>query len=544
MPEPIQVHRVLESLKMATHQVLIAGQWRDSDSTGTFQADDPKSATPIAEDYPISSWAECETALDAAVTAYATLRTMPRETIACFLETYADRIDARTDEIRELANRETALPAATRLVGELGRTVGQLRQAATAARSASWSMPVIDAAANIRSCFGSIGPVAVFGPNNFPLAFGSISGGDFAAAIAAGNPVIGKANSMHPGTTRLLAEEAQTAADECGLPAGTVQMIYRIAHSDGEKLASDPRLAAIGYTGSRHAGLVLKSAADAVGKPIYLELSSVNPVVVLTGALKERSEAIAEELSGSCLMGSGQFCTNPGMVVLEAGESADAFVASVAEKFAAAPVGTLFSKSGQNGLASAVETLKSAGAETVCGGTSGQGEGYSYSNTILKVDGETFLKNAEALQTEAFGSSTLVVMASSVDQIAEVLGCLEGNLTGCVYSATDSSDDAAYDTIVPNLRQRVGRLLNDQMPTGVAVSPAMNHGGPFPATGHPGFTAVGMPGSIVRFAMLQCYDNIRPQRLPEILQDKNPGDVWRMVDHQWTQADVAVLAAV
>lgn len=523
---------------MATHQVLVGGQWRDSDSTGTFQADDPRTAAAIAEDYPVSSWSECSAALDAAVTAFEALRQLPRETIASFLEKFADRIEARSDEIRAMAHRETALPLETRLVGELGRTTGQLRQAAEAARSSSWCMPTIDTQSNIRSCFSAIGPVAVFGPNNFPLAFGSISGGDFAAAIAAGNPVIAKANTMHPGTTRLLAQEAQAAASESGMPEATVQLIYRMSHADGERLAADPRLASIGYTGSRNAGLKLKAAADAVGKPIYLELSSVNPVVMLAGALAERGEALVEELTGSCLMGTGQFCTNPGLIVLPAGEAADQFVKGLCESFGAAPVGTLLSKAGQAGLASAVETLKAAGAELVCGASEGGGEGYSYANTVLRVNGDAFIQNAEALQTEAFGNSTLIVMASSIDQMVEVIQSLEGNLTGCVYTDTQGSDDADYDRITPPLRQKVGRLLNDKMPTGVAVSPAMNHGGPFPATGHPGFTAVGMPGTLVRFSMLQCYDNIRAHRLPTILQDQNPGHVWRLIDGQWTQASI------
>lgn len=524
---------------MATNQVLINGKWRDSDSTGTFQANDPRAAAPIAEDYPVSSWAECSEALDASVAAFEVLRGMPVEKIAAFLNKYADRLDARSEEIRIMAAQETALPLDTRLVGELGRTTGQLRQAAIAASSQSWCMPTIDTANNIRSVYAPIGPVAVFGPNNFPLAFGSISGGDFAAAIAAGNPVIGKANSMHPATTRLLAEEAQLAADETGMPAGTVQLIYRLAHADGEKLASDPRLAAIGYTGSRSAGLTLKAAADAVGKPIYLELSSVNPVVVLPGALAERGEEIADELTGSCLMGSGQFCTNPGMVVVQASEEAEKFIEAVASKFSESPVGTLFSQSGQDGLAAAVNTLKSAGAEQVCGGTTGGGEGYSHANTVLKVTASQFIADPETLQTEAFGASTLIVVADSVEQMSELLSCLEGNLTGCVYSATDGSDDSSYGIVVPNLRQKVGRLINDKMPTGVAVSPAMNHGGPFPATGHPGFTAVGVPGSLVRFSMLQCFDNVRPHRLPAVLQDKNPGSVSRLVDGEWTKADVA-----
>ena len=521
-----------------THKVLIAGNWIESASTGTFQAEDPKSAAMIAEDYPISSWDECSAALDSATEAFAKLQQMPRTAIADFLENYADRIEARSEEIRTIAAQETALPLDTRLVGEMGRTSGQLRQAAAAARAASWCLPTIDTETNIRSYYSAIGPVAVFGPNNFPLAFGSVSGGDFAAAIAAGNPVIGKANSMHPGTTRLLAEEAHAAAEATGMPAGMVQLIYRMSHSDGERLASDPRLASIGYTGSRNAGLKLKAAADAVGKPIYLELSSVNPVVILPGAIEERSEEIATELTSSCMMGTGQFCTSPGLIVMQAGPAADELVSSLSEKFEAAPVGTLLSKSGQSSLASAVKTLLSAGAEAVCGASEGGGDGYSFANTVLKTTGDQFLADPHQLQTEAFGNSTLVVLTSSLEQTVEVVQSLEGNLTGCIYSNSTGSDDEAYTKVEPGLRLRVGRLLNDKMPTGVAVSAAMNHGGPFPATGHAGFTAVGIPGSLLRFSMLQCYDNIRPHRLPDVLQDKNPGDVWRLIDGKWTQGSI------
>ena len=311
------------------HQVLIDGNWRDSQATQTFQAEDPANASTIDEQFPVSDWAECEQALDAATNAFSEMRKLPRGRIAEFLERFADRIEARSEEIRTIAAQETGLPFDTRLVGELGRTTGQLRQAAAAERDASWCLPTIDTENDIRSCYSAIGPVAVFGPNNFPLAFGSVSGGDFAAAIAAGNPVIGKANSMHPGTTKLLAEEAQSAAADTGMPAGIVQLIYRMSHADGEKLVSDPRLAAIGYTGSRHAGLKLKAAADAVGKPIYLELSSINPVVVLQGALQERSEEIADELTTSCLMGAGQFCTNPGLILVQDGAETEAFVGSL-----------------------------------------------------------------------------------------------------------------------------------------------------------------------------------------------------------------------
>jgi len=521
---------------MSTHNVLIAGAWRSSDSVGSFQAQNPATGESLADSYPTSSWADCDAALTAAQGAFESLRQMGPAPLADFLEAYAERIEARAQEITELAHLETALPLEPRLVTiELPRTTGQMRLAAEACRAGNWTRPVIDTVAGLRTQYGPIGPVCVFGPNNFPLAFGSISGGDFVAAIAAGNPVIAKAHPLHPGTTRLLAEEAQAAAESAGLPAGTVQLLYNMPFKDGEKLAQDTRLAAIAFTGSRQGGLKLKAAADAVGKPIFLELGSINPVVILPGALAEKGEALAQEFTGSCLMGTGQFCTSPGLLLLQAGAHADAFVDKTVSGFAAAPNGVLFSEAGCQGLASAVERLSSAGAEVLTGGQAQEGESFRYTNTVLRVSGAEFLKNSLALQTEAFGNATLIVVADSQAQTLQVLNALEGNLTGCIYSATDGSDDAAYDALAPALRQRVGRLLNDKMPTGVAVSPAMNHGGPFPATTQAGFSAVGIPGALLRFAMLQCYDNVRPERLPAALRDENPRELWRQIDGRWTQ---------
>ncbi|MFT5526999.1 MAG: alpha-ketoglutaric semialdehyde dehydrogenase [Pirellulaceae bacterium] len=525
---------------MSSQPVLINGAWREAKATGTFQADNPTTREPLNEVYPISNWEDCEEALNAAFDASVAMRNMPGAQVADFLEAYAVEIEARKDDLVEMAHAETGYPKSPRLAdGELPRTTGQLRQAAAAARDGSWSQATIDTAAGIRSCYAAIGPVCVFGPNNFPFAFGSISGGDFAAAIAAGNPVIAKANSSHPGTTRIFAEAAQKAADATGMPKATVQLIYRLGHSDGERLVADPRVGATGYTGSRSAGLKLKAAADVAGKPMYLELSSVNPVVILPGALAERAEDIAGEFTGSCLMGTGQFCTNPGLVVLLAGEQTEQFIESLSTKFAAAPVGTLLSKGVEQSLGENLKVLQRAGAQLVVGDTAGGGHGFSHANTLLRATAQQFIESPEALQTEAFGNCSLIVVADSVDQVCEAIDHLEGNLTGCVYSDTAGSDDEAYDAVALHLRPRVGRLLNDKMPTGVAISAAMNHGGPFPATGHPGFTAVGIPGSLLRFSMLQCFDSIRPHRLPAGLQDKNPtGSMWRSVDGQWSQADI------
>jgi NADP-dependent aldehyde dehydrogenase len=261
-------------------------------------------------------------------------------------------------------------------------------------------------------------------------------------------------------------------------------------------------------------------------------------VLILPGALRQRSDEIAAEFTTSCLMGTGQFCTNPGLVLLLKGPESDQFVQQIAERFRAAPVGTLLSGAVGASLEVGLQTLRSAGAELVVGNAAGDGLGYCHANTLLSVEGTIFLDNAEALQTEAFGNASLLVLADDVDQLSRVLDRLEGNLTGCVYSDPDGADDPVYDRVVPQLRQRVGRLLNDKMPTGVAVSPAMNHGGPYPATGHPGFTAVGIPAALRRFAMLQCFDNVRPQRLPPCLQDANPdGATWRCIDGNWTRAD-------
>lgn len=524
---------------MSVQQILLDGKWTASAGTKRFQAVNPKTAEPLPDEYPISPWEEIERVLAAADRAAKAVAGWPGERFAAFLERYADRIDKQAEALVAMAHQETGLPVEPRLrVAELPRTSNQLRQAAAAARDGSWARATIDKAANIRSHFAPIGPVAVFGPNNFPFAFNSVAGGDFAAAVAAGNPVIAKGHSSHPGTTRLFAVEAQAAAEETDMPPGFVQLIYRTGHDDGCKLAGDHRLGAIGYTGSRSAGLKLKQAADAVGKPIYLELSSINPVVFLPQAIKQKSAELASEFSGSCLMGTGQFCTNPGLVIVLAGAETETFISQIGEKFHAAPIGTLLAETVLNSLTAAVKTLVAEGAQVVAGGVPGGGAGFSYQNTLLRVSGKKFVAHAEKLQTEAFGNESLIVVCEGEAELLGVLEKLEGNLTGCIYSAADGSDDALYDKVAPRLRTKVGRLLNDKMPTGVAVVPSMNHGGPFPATGHPGFTAVGLPAAIHRFAALHCYDAIRPHRLPAALKDKNPtGTMWRLIDGKWTQGD-------
>jgi NADP-dependent aldehyde dehydrogenase len=521
------------------HPVLIAGQWRPAIPGGFFHAENPATGEALPGEYPISQWADCNAALTAAAEVAPILRATEPARIADFLMRYANRIEDQSAALVEMAHQETGLPKAPRLADvELPRTTGQLRQAAAAVLDGAWALPTIDTKLNLRSCLEPVGPVWVIGPNNFPFAYNGVSGGDFASAIAAGNPVIAKAHPCHPGTSRLMAVEAAHALAESGLPPAAIQMIYHVENEDGLRLMSDPRLAALGFTGSRAAGLKLKAAADAAGKPAYLEMSSLNPVVILPGALTERGAEVAGEFAASCLTASGQMCTKPGIAVLISGPDTDVFLAAVKEKFDTTPPAPLLSAGVARALAQSVAALQNAGARLVTGGAAPDGPGSRFANTLLTVTGTQFLAQSQRLQTEAFGNATLCVLAADAAQVASIVRQLEGNLTASLYSARDGADDALYADLAPLLRTRAGRLLNDKMPTGVAVNAAMNHGGPYPATGHPGFTAVGFPASLRRFAMLASYDNVRPDRLPPLLRDQSPSaTLWRLINGTLMQGD-------
>ncbi|HWD17753.1 MAG TPA: aldehyde dehydrogenase family protein [Verrucomicrobiae bacterium] len=501
-------------------KVLIGGQWRESQTSAFFQAENPATGETLPARYPISPRAEALEALRAGAAAAETLRTAAPASVATFLENYASAIESRAAELVEMAHAETGLAKTPRLKDvELPRTTDQLRQAARAAREGAWEQPVRDEARKIFSVLAPLGgPVVVMGPNNFPFAYNSVAGGDFASAIAARNPVIAKANPGHPGVTRLLAELAWEAARSAGLPESTIQLLYGLPPEAGLELVAHPLVGATGFTGSKESGLQLKAAADRAGKPIYLEMSSINPVILLEGALQERGPAIVEEFFGSCLAAAGQFCTSPGLVILPSSSEGEKFLSAARAKIEAATPGVLLGKGVRERLVKGVEFLRAHGAEILGGGHALPGPSVRFANTVLRVSAETFLKESAALQTEAFGPVSLFVFCRDAGEMAQVVKCLAGNLTGSIYAAASGADDQAYAAVEPALRVRVGRLLNDKMPTGVAVSPAMNHGGPFPATGHPGFTAVGFPASIQRFAALQCYDNVPPRRLPAALQ--------------------------
>jgi 2,5-dioxopentanoate dehydrogenase len=523
------------------HPILVDNQWQVARTQETFCATNPKTRENLPDRYPVSGWPDIDLALTAAAKAAVSPRALPdSKPIVAFLEGYAAGLEKDVANLSAIAALETGLAESPRLsTVELPRTINQLRQAAATVRDGSWARPTIDTKAGIRSCLAPIGPIWTIGPNNFPFAYNGVAGGDFASAIAAGNPVIAKAHPLHPSTSRLLAEIAHKAATDAGLPAGTVQMLYHMAPEVGLRMIADPRLAAIGFTGSRAGGLKLKAAADAAGKLFFGEMSSINPVVILPGALSESSAAIADQLSTSVLMGTGQFCTKPGIIFLLAGSETEMFAKALQDKLAAGPAGTLFSDGGEASILAAISKLKSAGAELLLGGTSQRSEGFGVQNTLLLASAKQFIGNPNAFQTEAFGNAVMLVVADDLKQLLTAIESLEGNLTGSIYSAKSGTEDSAYTALAAILRKRVGRLLNDKMPTGVAVSPAMQHGGPYPATSQPHFTAVGFPAAMLRFTQLESYDNVRGHRLPACLADKNPNEkMLRFVDGNWTAADV------
>ncbi|MCP4837059.1 MAG: aldehyde dehydrogenase family protein [Phycisphaera sp.] len=497
---------------------LSAGTWIAAPAgRRTFHAWNPATGEPIARSFPISTWEDLDLMADAAMDAARSDGGSEPGRVARCLRIMVDRLDARRDEIAAAAHEETGLPLDTRLSKiEFDRMLGQLRKAADAAEDVSpgsWRQPLIDGETNIRSDRGPLGgAVLCIGPNNFPLAFHGVSGGDFAAAIASGNPVIAKGHPLHPETGRVLAECAHESVIESGLHPATVQYFHHCEPEDGLRLVRDSRIAAVGFTGSREAGMSIKAAADATGTPAYLEMSSVNPVFIAAGALREDTAGSAATWAGSVLMGAGQFCTKPGIVVV-IGPQGDTFVEESATVLEAAEPGLLFSSPAVDHLAASVAAAVDAGARLVVGGGPA-GSGFGFRPTLLDVPAVGFLEGFTELSAERFGPVGMVVRANDLGEAVAIAERMEGQLTATICTGGDDTDDDAWMALSSVLRPRCGRLLENKMPTGVAVVPSMVHGGPHPATGHPGFTAVGMPTSIVRFTMARCWDGVSERHLP------------------------------
>jgi alpha-ketoglutaric semialdehyde dehydrogenase len=520
--------------------ILFGSNWTDEPSfADTIKPVNPADGIALRDSYPVSTSDTLSRMASHAKKAAEELNQTPPDQIAMFLDTHAGLIDERRASIADIAHAETGLPRSPRLVQvEMDRTIDQLRQTAECVRSRDWVCARIDTTHNLRSMYEPLGGgVLTIGPNNFPLAYNGIAGGDFAAAIAARNPVIAKAHPLHPGTSRQLAQCAHDAATTTNLPQGSVQLFYHCSPEDGLDLIRNPSISAVGFTGSRRAGLALKQAADETGKPIYLELSSINPMFLMDQAVRQRGLDIADQIAESMLAASGQQCTCPGLIVVRAGEDAEAFVDRLRTRLDAAEPQVMLSHGGRDALHRSILQNIKRGATCETGGKPVDGDIARYQHSLMRVDAMHFLNNHAAFQEEMFGVAALLVTCESTMQFAAIAQHLEGNLTGTIHH--EESDYEAVMTLTRSLRPQVGRLIHNGVPTGVHVNPATVHGGPFPATGHPGFTAVGMPTSIHRFSALRCYDRADQRYLPPELRDMNPtGEMMRCIDTEWTTRSI------
>ncbi|GAB4070493.1 aldehyde dehydrogenase (NADP(+)) [Ancylobacter sonchi] len=500
----------------------------------TFRAVDPARAVEIEPAFVEAGAADVAAAAALAASAFPAYRATTPEARAAFLDGVAAEIEAIGDALIERASQETGLPAA-RLQGERARTTGQLRLFASWIRSGGADEPRLDSPlperkplprADLRLRHIGVGPVAVFGASNFPLAF-SVAGGDTASALAAGCPVIVKGHPAHPGTSELVGRAIRAAVAKAGLPEGVFSLLTGTSHELGGELVADPRVAAVGFTGSRAGGLALVAIAARrpVPIPVYAEMSSINPVFLLPAALESRAEALGTAFVGSLTMGAGQFCTNPGLVIAIEGDGLDRFLASAGAAVAAAPSATMLTPGIAGAYARGVTALAEAGAAEIARGGR-EGGPNACRPALFVADAHAFLAG-EALSHEVFGASSLVIRCRDAAEMLSVARAVEGQLTATLH--LDAADHGLAAELLPVLEEKAGRILANGWPTGVEVCHAMVHGGPFPATSDPRSTSVGTLATR-RFLRPVCYQDLPEALLPPAVKDGNPLRLPRLLD--------------
>jgi 2,5-dioxopentanoate dehydrogenase len=500
-----------------------------------FRAINPATGAELDPVFGGGGVAEVNRACDLAWAAFDSYRESSLETRAAFLETIATEIMDLGDELVERACAETGLPRG-RIEGERGRTVGQLRLFAQTVREGSWIDARIDPAmserkpmprSDIRQRHIALGPVAVFGASNFPLAF-SVAGGDTASALAAGCPVVVKAHSAHPGTAELVGRAVQNAVRRSGLHEGVFSMLFGAGAQIGTALVEHPAIKAVGFTGSRAAGTALMRAAAARPEPIpvYAEMSSINPVFLLPGALAARAEEIGRNFVASLTLGAGQFCTNPGLVLGVDGPDLELFLASAERALAGAGAATMLTPGIHKAYQSGVARLAASANVTKAGegaAETGPNQGQA---ALFVTDAANFAAN-HSLTEEVFGAASLVIRCPDVATMKALGEKLEGQLTATLQM--EAGDLDAARELLPMLERRVGRILVNGYPTGVEVCHAMVHGGPYPSTADGRSTSVGTL-AITRFLRPVCYQDLPQDLLPDALKDSNPLHLWRRRD--------------
>ena len=513
----------------------IVGFQRLGSSPTTVQGLNPANGEALLPAYHGVSAAEVNEAARLASVSFASYSRTSGKQRAAFLRKIAANIEALGETLTTRATQETGLPIG-RIQSETGRTCNQLRLFADLVEEGSWVDARIDRAdpnrqplakPDVRSMLRPLGPVVVFGASNFPLAF-SVAGGDTASALAGGNPVIVKAHHAHPGTSELVGMAISDAVHECDLAEGVFSLLYGSGSDVGVALVKHPLIKAGGFTGSRSGGRALFDAASSRPEPIpfYAEMSSVNPVVLLRGALSERGDQIATGLHASVILGAGQFCTNPGLVFLEDDQQAAAFIERLSVLMSGTAQQTMLtpgiSSSYRRGISSRADQ---PGVKTVASSAE-QVSGCQVGTVLFRTDAVTYLANPE-LSEEVFGPSTLLVTCSDRREMLEVLRTLEGQLTATIHGNED--DLKTSSELVNILETKAGRLVFNGFPTGVEVCHSMVHGGPYPATSDGRSTSVGTR-AIFRFTRQVCYQSFPDYALPDELKDENPLGIWRLVD--------------
>jgi alpha-ketoglutaric semialdehyde dehydrogenase len=501
-------------------------------------AADPVTGQRLQPGFIPATTEEVELAVHLAAEAFDVCQRVSGRDRGALLRKIAEKIESIAGDVIERAAQETALPQA-RLQGETARTCAQLRLFAQVAEEGSWVQARIDPAdprrkpvpkPDIRSMLRPLGPVVVFGASNFPLAF-SVAGGDTASALAAGNTVIFKAHPAHPGTSELVGRAIQQSVREYDLPEGIFSLLFDAGTQVGTQLLKHPLVKAGGFTGSRAAGRSLMDLAASRTEPIpfYAEMSSTNPVFILPGALRERTETIAAGLHASFTMGAGQFCTKPGMVFLP--QDSTAFVQKLQYLVAGSASFHLLTKTIHSSYDSAITTRKAdASVRLIAHGQPAAADAsFAVSPALFETDAASFLDSD--LDAEIFGPTTLLVRHSRREQLLAIARGLEGHLTATIHGTED--DLREFADLITILENKVGRLVFNGFPTGVEVTHAMVHGGPYPATSDGRSTSVGSQ-AIFRFTRLVCYQEFPDRALPVELKDANPLAIWRMLDGQMT----------
>ncbi|CAN5855021.1 aldehyde dehydrogenase (NADP(+)) [soil metagenome] len=511
---------------------LIGGSWSSS-GDNHFRAVDPRTNVELDPAFHEATSDEIDRAVRMAHDAFPAFRRAPATVRSAFLRAIADELVALGPALIERAHAETALPVA-RLEGERGRTVGQLRLFADLLDEGSWVDARIDRGdatrapapkPDLRRMLVPLGPVAVFGASNFPFAF-SVAGGDTASAFAAGCPVVCKAHPAHPGTSALAAGAIDRAAVACGIPSGVFSMVHGWSHEVGLALVRHPLVTAVGFTGSLRGGRALFNAAAARPEPIpvYAEMGSINPVFLLPSAAQAAGNALADGLAQSMTLGTGQFCTNPGVVVGIHGEALDRVTGALAERIASAEASVMLYPQLAEAYAGAVALAQAKGATLVA--RSSTDDAHRSAPALLRVNALQFIESRE-LREEMFGPASIVVGAGDGAELERVAEAMEGQLTATIHGT--ASELREHQGLVDILQRKVGRLLFNGYPTGVEVGHAMQHGGPYPASTDSRSTSVGS-AAISRFARPLCFQNFPDDSLPDELRSDNPRGIWRMLD--------------